>query len=186
MFIMIMFTMVMITMFIMVMFIMLTMDRFIMFTMVIFTMVMFIMIMFIMIFMVVTMSMAKVLQVHLLGVEPLTVSHPVPVPMSAVAVPPHRLQPRHQAEAQQHGQRAQQPGHPVLGQLVPGQHLEEGDVEEGAGCQTLEHSDQQNVAPGGILHVQGHKDPDEDSQGSVEAEHHHVHQDLHLVTHGNK
>ena len=52
-----------------------------------------------------------------------------PVPVSAVAVSPHHLQPRHHGEAEHDCQRPHQPGHPVPAQLVPRQHLEEGDVE---------------------------------------------------------
>ena len=42
----------------------------------------------------------------------------------------------------------------------------------------LEHSDEQDVAPGGVLHVQRDEDADEDAEGRVEAQHHDVDDDL--------
>ena len=86
---------------------------------------------------------------------------PVPVSVASVAVTSRHLEAGHQREAEGDGQRAHQPRHAVPagqsevrtgsrdhmrpsdwsspGQLVPGQHLEEGDVEQSARRQTLEN-----------------------------------------------
>ena len=65
----------------------------------------------------------------------------------AVAVAPGALHPGHQSEAGHDSQGPHQAGHPVLGQLVPGQHLEEGDVEQSPSGQTLQHADDEDVLP---------------------------------------
>ena len=79
---------------------------------------------------IVTMSMIMfepmVVTVEVLAV--LQERRPVSVPVSAVTVSPHHLEPRHHGEAEHDGQGAHQPRHPVPAQLVPRQHLEEGDV----------------------------------------------------------
>ena len=67
-------------------------------------------------------------------------------PMSAVAVAVALgLYPRHEGEADHDGESAEQARHAVLGQLVPGQHLEEGDVEQSPCSQTLQHADDEDV-----------------------------------------
>ena len=69
-------------------------------------------------------------------------------PVSAVAVAVALgLYPRHEGEADHDGESAEQARHAVLGQLVPGQHLEEGDVEQSPSGQTLQHADDEDVLP---------------------------------------
>ena len=69
-------------------------------------------------------------------------------PVSAVAVAVALgLYPRHEGEADHDGESAEQARHAVLGQLVPGQHLEEGDVEQSPCSQTLQHADDEDVLP---------------------------------------
>ena len=98
-----------------------------------------------------------------------------------VAVTSRGLHPRHQSEAGHDGEGSHQAGHPVLGELVPGQDLEEGDVEEGPGRQPLQHPDDEDVLAGGVLHVGRHQDPYQDPDGSVDAEDDHVDNDSHLL-----
>merc|ERR1719266_492666 len=116
----------------------------------------------------------SVMMSHVMGV---TMSPAVTVAMTS------SLHPAHQREAEHDGQGPSQPGHPVLGELVPGEHLEEGDVEEGAGGQALEDADQQHVAPRlvSVALVDGHDDADEDADGGVEAEDDDVDDELHLL-----
>ena len=45
----------------------------------------------------------------------------------------------------------------------------------------LQDPDEQDVLPGGVLHVDGDEDADEDADGRVDAEHDHVHDDLDLL-----
>ena len=62
-------------------------------------------------------------------------------PGLAVTVAPRALHGSHESEASHDSEGPQQAGHAVLGQLVPGQHLEEGDVEEGPSRQALQDPD---------------------------------------------
>ena len=98
-----------------------------------------------------------------------------------MTVSPGGLHPRHQSEAGHDGQGPHQAGHPVLGELVPGQHLEEGDVEQGPGGQPLQHPDDEDVLAGGRLHVGRHQDPDQDPDWGVDAEDDHVDEDSRLL-----
>ena len=98
-----------------------------------------------------------------------------------VAVTSRGLHPRHQSEAGHDGEGSHQAGHPVLGELVPGQDLEEGDVEEGPGGQPLQHPDDEDVLARGALHVGRDEDPDQDADRSVDAEDDHVDDDPHLL-----
>ena len=66
---------------------------------------------------------------------------------SSMAVSTCSLHSRHDSEANHHCQSACKSGHAVLVELVPGEDLEEGDVEESAGRQPLEDPDDEDVLP---------------------------------------
>ena len=59
--------------------------------------------------------------------------------------------------------------------------LKEGDIEEGASSQTLEHSNDEDVLTRGLLHVHGDNDANQDTDRSVDAEDDHVDDNLDLL-----
>ena len=70
----------------------------------------------------------------------------------------------------------------VLGEFVPGEDLEECDVEESAGSETLEDTNGEDMGARVLrLLVKGHDDPDEDADRSVEAQDDHVDDQLRLL-----
>merc|ERR1719270_2038555 len=66
---------------------------------------------------------------------------------TSMAVPSSSLHSRHHSEPNHHCQSACKSGHAVLFELIPGEDLEEGDVEESAGRQSLEDTDDEDVLP---------------------------------------
>merc|ERR1719210_2892425 len=66
---------------------------------------------------------------------------------SSMAVSSSSLHSRHDSEPNHHCQSACKSGHAVLVELVPGEDLEEGYVEESAGRQSLEDTDDEDVLP---------------------------------------
>ena len=72
--------------------------------------------------------------------------------------------------------------YPVLGEFIPGEDLEECDVEEGAGSQTLEDTNSKDMGARVLrLLVQGNDDTDQDANRGVEAQNDHVDDQLHLL-----
>merc|ERR1712137_810790 len=81
----------------------------------------------------------------------------------------------HEGETQDDSQSACKPRHSILGEFIPGEDLEECDVEESAGSQTLEDTNGEDMAARVLrLLVKGNNDPDEDADRSVEAQDDHV------------
>ena len=70
----------------------------------------------------------------------------------------------------------------VLGEFIPGEDLEECNVEECAGSETLEDANSEDMTARILrLLVKGNNDPDEDADRGVEAQDDHVDNKLHLL-----
>merc|ERR1712123_160833 len=85
----------------------------------------------------------------------------------------HSIQSCHDCEAKHDNQSPHYTRHAVLGQLVPGQHLKECDVEQCAPGHPLQDPNKQHVGPCLCLSMKSEQEPHHHPHGSHHTQHHH-------------
>jgi len=99
----------------------------------------------------------------------MVVTHMASIPTMAVS-PSCSFQASHEKESSKDSNGANKSAHPVTGELVPGQHLIEGDIEESASRQALQNPNCQHMSSSSLLHMNGHNDANEDPNGGDDAQ----------------
>ena len=89
----------------------------------------------------------------------------------AMAVAAECFECGHESESDADRQRALQARHPQLGKPLPLQHFVEGDVEQGAGGETLQKPHHKQVRAASLLHVPGDQQPHQHSHRAHQAQH---------------